>query len=344
MQDSSTVHRFGIDTLAVVAPVRVLPDRLIGQRTKRHLDLKTGEIAEQVTSELAGADGVVLNVDLWRSSKPQVRMELSVPRSLRGDNRVPADAGEVLRAVESAREQTSEVVDWLADTDDFVISRVDLARDFIGIRHPSAMLRNLMTVPAHRMTSIAHMTPDGTGVQTLTRQTERHTSRLYDRSAMYTAMRRSGAGDSRALADADAGVVRYELQLRRKQAAHEGLSTLGDLHNAPLFQIAHRFFSERCRFDSVVASPTWKLSRAWQQHCGQTDAKSPLTTAVLGQLVLDAFHLKGEANPRTQAKYRRAFETAGLMPQDLLAADVTPVQLDFAGGRLRRLEELDLAA
>ncbi len=338
MQETCTPERFGIDTITVRGPAEVRPDHLAGQRLKRRLDTRTGELVEQLTSELASGVNMTLQIDHWRSAGPEASLELSVPRATRGDNRLPANPDEVVRAVQLAYDEASEVVSWQSDPSDFTVTRLDLARDFTGVRDAPTLLANLAQVPASRMQTSAYFAADGRGIETLIRSTNRHVSRLYDRAVMYEQQSRTRdtcrRDFAREMAQAETGVVRYELQLRRKQAEEEGVTRVSDLAAAPLFEIARRFFTERCQFGAVVAGIDWKLrdALATAQVRGRTKV-----TAAIGQFTLDALGLPGDSHPRTQSQYRRDYTSLGLVPADLLRSESLASRLDFATGLLAPL-------
>ncbi|MGF9753770.1 hypothetical protein AAII07_01080 [Microvirga sp. 0TCS3.31] len=341
MQESDR-PRFGIDTIAVRGPASAVHERVNGQRLRRAIDPATGEFTEHLTSERVRLDGGQnLEVQLWREPSGVVAMEFSVPKSVREDNRQPAGVQEAVLAVRMAHRAAAEAVNWRCEPEQLVISRIDLARDFTGISDPWNLIDRLAHVTPNRMSSHTYLSSDCRGVETLVRETDRHLSRLYDRASCYLATARAErgllSGKARALAAAETGVVRYELQLRRKEAAKNGLEHVQDLEAAPLFGIAKHYFEDRCRFSAPVGVTGQSLRRA----VAATDAK---TTSALGQLMLDAFGVEGDCNPRTIAQYRDCYRALGLSPADLLHPQASPMQLDFDAGALVSATDASVAA
>jgi hypothetical protein len=341
VQESSK-PRFGIDTIAVRGPASAVHERINGQRLRRAIDPTSGEFTEHVTSERVRLEGdQSLEVQLWREPSGVVAMEFSVPRTVREDNRHPAGAQEAMMAVERAHLSAAEAVNWRCEPEQLVISRIDLARDFTGIPDPRVLIDRLAHVPPKRMRTHTYLSPDCRGVETLVRETDRHLSRLYDRASSYLAIARTESGltsgKARALAAAETGVVRYELQLRHKEAAKNGLELVKDLEAAPLFGIAQHYFDDRCRFSVPVGLTGQSLRRA----LAAADAK---TTSALGQLMLDAYGVEGDCNPRTIAQYRDCYRALGLTPADLLHPQASTMRLDFEAGLLVGTMEPSAAA
>ncbi|WP_101525671.1 hypothetical protein [Nocardioides houyundeii] len=289
-----------------------------------------------MTSELLVGNGSPVQIEFWRTGTPEVTMELSLPTVLRGNNFQPAAPAEVIGAVQDAYDHVNRLAPWLCPIEELTVARIDLARDFSQVADAPGHLARLAERPGKRMRTVAYYSNTGVGVETVIRYTDRHVGRLYDRAAMYaagvsTAQGQRTADDLRDLARAERGVVRFELQLRSKAAEGHGIKTLHDVCVAPLPDIAHNYFQDRCRFDAVVAGGEWKIKEA----VAQARRHGIKITAPLGQLMLDALNEPPECSAGTLKKYRALANKLGVAPVDLLNTEPRPpMRLDFNHGLL----------
>ncbi|WP_152605583.1 hypothetical protein [Cellulomonas carbonis] len=300
------------------------------QRVRREVDLATGEVFEvQTSAEFWLPEGYRLRADTRRGG-PEARVEFSVPRMLHGDNRLPASPEDVVRVVQKVHSDLSNRLTWMCPAEDLEVVRVDLARDFEAVDGAAALLRDLFDERGLRSGNVAYGAPSG-GVQTLERPTTRWRGRLYDRHAHYMHKARGQARDEMlALAAADRGVVRFELELKGEEARRRGIDRVTDLLTAPLRAVAEEYFYGRCRFGRVVAGPRLQL-QAGLDALLAAKLKGK-TTAIIGQLLLDAYGFEPTAHAKTADEYRGHATRAGLTPGDLLRADRRAVRLDFARG------------
>lgn len=147
--------------------------------------MATGATSETVTSaEVRVAHGVFLRADQWRG-RPEVLMECSIPRLLRGDNTEAASIPDVRRATQTLWDLANEHVRWECEPDDLELMRMDVVRDFQRVPDAIGHLAGLARVPASRATTHPYMAAGSGGVQTLYRQTTRWKARLYLRSTLY---------------------------------------------------------------------------------------------------------------------------------------------------------------
>lgn len=125
---------------------------------------RSGALAEHETSsETRLADGRQVRVDKYRGRVEAV-IEASVPVLLRGDNREPASASEVMDAVTHLHAEASQYVEWLQGPDELDLQRLDLVRDFVHVPRAHELLAEISKCPAPRTTTWLWRNPACSGV------------------------------------------------------------------------------------------------------------------------------------------------------------------------------------
>jgi hypothetical protein len=330
--------RFGVDTIALRGPVDPsVADRLPRQRLTREFDPETGEVVDRLTSARPsiGSD-LYFRIDAAPSGGVNARVEFSAPRMLRGDNRRPANLAELRQAVLGAYERVDHEVPWLCSPEDLTVARLDIARDFTNVVDPSVLLEALWRVDVPRMTGMAYRSKDGRGVQTLVQGVRRHSGTMYHRGPQYLARAVGAKPEARAvlerLAQEETGVVRFEMQLRREQAASEGLGRVRDVLTAHLGRIASAYFNGKYRFGEIIAGPAWKVREACSAAVAAGEAKRLITA--FGQLFADTHGAPLARHPKTTNQYRTDYRRYGLSVGDPQLPERTPVRFDLDLGRV----------
>lgn len=254
-RDPSPDLGVGVDTLALVGPTGVNTlfelDRI---SHRRYLDHGTGEIIDHGHSGshsiLVG--GATVGIWVWEGRLgAEIRVQASVPHMLRGHNWDGVVPQELPLAVEILLDSVAEQLPDVPRPHEVRVSRVDLTRDFVDVRDPSATLRAIACHSMPRATiNQQYLRPDGS-VQTLMRGNKTHwVARGYDKS--YEALHAGNDGLQRQLASVRPRQLRFEVELRSKELRHRGVTTVDDLISADLTGLT-RYYFERCRFDVNTA-------------------------------------------------------------------------------------------
>jgi hypothetical protein len=331
----------GIDTIRVRGPVAAdALARLPRQRQRYDFDMGTGVRRVTATSsEDFTSTGIAWRVDQWRG-RPEAVFEVSVPRVVRGDNRTPATVAEVFSVLRGFYNEAGRHVDWLCEPHDLGLLRVDCVRSFDGTGAPlGALLGALAKIAPERAQSCVYPNNEHTGVQTLERMTNRWRTRLYQRAEAYRNharhLRAEAAGSLEALASADEGRLRFELELRSRALSDHGLHVLGDLEHSRLEQLAHRYFV-RSRFDRRVGSQASCLAAAAAEL--KRDGRYKQLGPMLGLLTLQAAGLPPSHAAATTAKYKALAQELNVTASDLRAEPLPPMSLDWESGRVRNVQ------
>jgi hypothetical protein len=170
----------------------------------------------------------------------------------------------------------------------YKIRRIDVARDFHGVRFPSALIRGL--APIHRKSSrvnAVYSDPLSAGAQTLIVGTQKSgLVRLYDKSAQS-----KGA--------VEPGTVRFEVQARQEWATkYGGLETVEDLANRGIHDLARnrwKWSAMGSEVTSISGMVSAVLSLGLTEH---------QTTTFVGLLVRQAAFCPWAPSNSPAKKYR----------------------------------------
>ena len=200
------------------------------------------------------------------------------------------------------------------DVSEFRVTRLDVARDFVGVDHPSVLIRSLGSL--HRPWSrrnLTHADPSRNGAQTLMVGSGAGVVRLYDK-----------AEETRG--KAPPGTVRWEAECRKAWAEnYGGVKHLGDLSDDSVDALA----SDRWEWSQMGAEVAGDLSRL-VERVSVSDLSAAQKRGFLGFLVQQAAGLDcSDISQTTLAKYRRLQRELGI---------VAPAQLSATVRLLRRLD------
>ncbi len=306
------------------------------QRSKRTVDPTTGEISLLMPTGSAAdlEDGIKLEVRPSDGGGLIAAMEFSVPRVLRGDNVTPADPGGVVSAVERMHERAGKKVRWLVDPPQMTLRRLDIARDFTNVPRPQELLGLLLRTSVSRCTPSAYLARDGIGAQTVYRETERWTTRLYARGPQYDDRARTASRGRREelgnLAERERSTVRFEVQLNGGALRSAGVRTVSDLTNEWLWAQARHYF-HRARHHVTVGGGALALQAAMVRALA-THSASKVAGALLESYC--ASHGVRAYSPNAAAEHLRNAEAWGIGIDQLATQDGPEVRLDFDSGTL----------
>ena len=241
----------GFDTVAVAGRTSMSNvwelDRVWSQQS---VDRHTGE----VTHSRPGGDTRLLlgqgSAKVKLSTTPDegqavMRVEASLPRVLLGHNWDGIAVQDLDDAVYELLGRLADHFDDVPRLTDVQVTRLDLTRDFLNVRNPSATLTAIASHPVQRATTNEKFRRGGQELQTLIHGSGRYWQvRGYDKVF-------EQRGKSTPPADRITQ-LRFELQLRAKLLRRLGLSTLSDVVGHDLAGLAHTYF-ERCNYEVNTA-------------------------------------------------------------------------------------------
>ena len=218
------------------------------QSLDREVDRTTGEVTE--TPRFASTDALVglawCRLVGWRrDGRAWLRVELSLPTMLNGHNRNAPDRTLLTDAVDASLFLLSEVYVDIPSVDRTVVQRLDVARNFSGVRSAHTTLTALSRrhVPYARVNESRHSR--GTMQSLLRGSSKEYLVRGYDKHAELLDKARTDR-DRRELltawAQTSTGLLRFELQLRAPLLRRKGLTRMTDLTPNVLDDLARDCF------------------------------------------------------------------------------------------------------
>ncbi len=242
----------GFDTIAIAGPT--------SQSTLYELDAvwrgeepnrETGELKAlppwgRTFIELGMASASVRINGLPNGDLAQMRIEVSAPRMLHGHNWDGLDVSLLPDVVDHMLTGIAEHFVDVPTMDQIRIHRLDLTRDFLGVRNPPATLAAIAehSVP-HATVNERYFRPSGE-LQTYVRGAGRYWRvRGYDK--VYEQASRGQSPSERT------SQLRFETELKSKWLTSRGIYTLRDVAGRDLRGVTRSFF-ERCRYDVNTAA------------------------------------------------------------------------------------------
>ncbi|ABL81479.1 MULTISPECIES: phage/plasmid replication protein [unclassified Nocardioides] len=245
----------GIDTLAVVGPVQLRTlQELSTISHKRLIDRDTAEITDYAPSGFHSLNigAARVGVSAWVSGAgPQIRLQASIPRMLLGHNWDGVSPDELPRAMEVLMRGVAEALPDTPRPHEVAVTRLDLTRDFYGVRDVPATLTAIARHPmANVRVNRRDYREDGVTLQTLTRGNRSWIARGYDK--WFESANSKGPGLQRELARTRPQQLRFEVELKSKALRYRGMTKIADLLRSDLIETA-RYYFERCKFDVNTA-------------------------------------------------------------------------------------------
>jgi hypothetical protein len=326
-----------IDTITVRGPVD--PETLDSapiQRLRRELDVSTGEIRDRTTGAVVALDDITeLHIDTRNpSGRPEVRLSFSVPGRLHGHNAVASPLEDAVAAVFDLFTRTAPALRWQCAPEDLRVTRIDVVRDFIKVPEPGRLLMALSAVRVPRVAPPwGYFGTEPMTVQTLYRESaDRWLARTYCKGPQLRdrAMKSEEPAGSEllALAVTHQETLRYELEMKRKLLHEEGMSTVGDLRDDRLTEIAHRYF-ERSGLSAKVGGRV-KINDALVLLAATGEYRH--VRGVISTLWCDAYGFPAPYGDRAAGEHRKQARALGLTTADVVIPEGVPVRLDYYSG------------
>ncbi len=306
-----------------------LPER----RYKDMLDDHTGVLTEDQrggnTTLLVG-DAVVQVYADKRAVVPEVRLTFSAPAVLDGHNRDPLPLWLLPDVAEAVWMGVSRELTGMPSYEELRVTRLDLARDFVGVDSIPRTLWGISQLPVQRARIDRLERGDNGGWQTLTRGTKGSRWRVvsYGKSEELLEKAARTRDDERAellravAADCE-GRQRWELQMRRAVLLDERVASVR-LDEERMFTMSQRYF-ERTRFGDLIGG-TQRLN----------DALDQLTPAqergVVNVLVADLLGRRPRYSHNPADNYRALARRLNISAVDLASVGSEPRRLDFTSG------------
>lgn len=241
-----------VDTVTLTGPTsRALCDELRYQQINRIIDYDTGEVIDHrhgASSTLPVGLGSVRLTARMQTDAPILKIETSLPRVFQGHNRNGLPRDLLFDGVDALLSELSDELPGIPAVGDVALARLDLARDFHGLRSPSRTLAALGRRHVERArTRSDYQRPDGS-TQCITRGShsqyvvrgyaKEHELRESARNTRDTSVRDCLL----AWAAASAGQLRYELQVRTPVLKRKGLRHLTDMTPDRLHALAEEYY------------------------------------------------------------------------------------------------------
>lgn len=241
-----------IDTVALTGPTsRALCDELRYQQINRIINYDTGEILDRrrgASSTLSVGLGSVRLTARMQAEAPMLMIETSLPKVFQGHNRNGLPRDLLMDGVDVLLSELSNALPDIPAVGDIAMARLDLARDFHGLRSPSRTLTALSHRHVERArTRSDYQRPDGS-TQCITRGSR---SQYVVRGYAKEHELRESALNTRdpslrecllAWAAASVGQLRYELQVRTPVLKRKGLRNLTDMTPERLHALAEEYY------------------------------------------------------------------------------------------------------
>lgn len=269
-----------------------------------------------------GGGGTVM----WPVAK-RVKIEASLPKRVGKDNIEGVGLEDAVMILAMAKDEAREWVTFDEDGGKLAhgrVTRLDLVRDFDGVRDVNQVLTGLSTVPvAGRSKQTVHADGDRNCAQTLTVGPKSWKARLYDKHAETDGL-------------AAQGRVRFEAEMRRDilssvwAKANGGMiRQVADLDEQRLRALTVGMF-ERVGFGHEIVSLDTALGRVRAAGLSrQTE------NGLVNYLFSRGAGIQPRGSANTLRKYRRAAEKIGVLALDVVRiTEGTPVRLDYCAGRL----------
>jgi hypothetical protein len=242
------------------------------------------------------------------------KVEFNPSRLLDPEGWELADAGELGRLVGLAERRARELLSPSERRQDWRVKRIDVARDFHGVRDASGLLRALAPVPrpwARR--NFVHSDPRRHGAQTLSVGSGAGMVRAYDKAA-------------ETVGAAPEGTLRWEAECRARWSAEYGeIARVRDITTARVEGLARNRWEWSGMGVEVASNAAQLVARV-----RQTDLTVREQTMFIGWLFQQA---AGDAwrpaSGHTLAKFRRVQRDLGI---------AAPADFGQAGGVVRRLD------
>lgn len=246
-----------MDTVAVVGiTTEEALQELRHQRYEREIDRETGEISETATSgvtyEQIGSAWACVRGSR-RNGLALLRVELSLPVMLYGQNATALPLGLLPDAIDAALVGLTWELPDVPVADAVRLVRLDLASNYL-VESVDTVLRSLSSyhVPHARHHGL-FFRADGQA-QTLVRgSTSEYLTRGYGKGHLLAKQANLGhehADVLAAWAQVSEGLLRWELELRRRRLARAGITTVADLRPGKLEALAYRYF-QHTRYDAT---------------------------------------------------------------------------------------------
>lgn len=240
----------GFDTIALTGPSDLSNlNELSKIWRRRSVDYSSGEIRDSLPGGVGWLDvGHARARVAVYGQAATMRLEVSAPRMMRGNNWDGLGLHLLGETVEFLLSSAAASLPCVPRIRDVSVTRLDLTRDFFGVRSPSATLAQIAQHPVARATvEDRHLRPD-LGLQTLVRGNRNYwIVRGYDKIHEIRESIRSEGRDPAAVSSRPSQ-LRFELELKSKELKRRGLSTIQRLMEADLVQLAREHF-EKCKFD-----------------------------------------------------------------------------------------------
>jgi hypothetical protein len=260
----------GFDTVAVKGRTSMGNmlelDRVWSQQS---VDRQTGEVAQTRpggdTQVLLGAATAKVKLFTAPDGAAVMKVEASLPRVLLGHNWDGIPVADLDDAVDELLFRLADHFDDVPRVEDVRLTRLDLTRDFLNVRNPSATLTAIAAHPARRATTHEKFRRNGHELQTLIHGSGRYwLARAYDK--VYEQRQRSAPPADRTTQ------LRFELQLRSKILPNLGLTTVPALMSHDLTALTKKYF-ERCNYEVNTAMNNADEVFARLRDEGISDAK-----------------------------------------------------------------------
>ena len=325
----SVLSEVGIDTIKVTgtAPSMDL-EALAESRSIRRVNLDTGEINYSAERARIDVDGD-LRVDLFMGYDGVARwsLETSLPKRVRGNNLAPLTLQESLDALSGMRDLLEVELGPIGPIDGWIIGRLDLVRDFHGVRALPTLLEGLGGVRVPRATRGAALHRGQLGhFSTLVQGSPKSwQATLYDKH-------QETLSNPKSEQVAEPGHLRYELSLRRYVLRRLDRDRVRDLDQGLVHELAHDYFTH-AGFDQEVKGmdrTMFEIRYSWDEL---TDQERKLLPSVVGSLELQAAGLEVSRSRATVRKYQVLADKLGIGPADFRTVGDRRQVLDFDSGQ-----------
>lgn len=327
---------FGVDTLRLRGPATdELMELLPEKRFNQMVDADTGELYD---AQRGGAMAVPVGRAVarvtadYRRARPEVAIEFSAPSVLNGHNAQPLMVELAADVAEVVHDAVSAELPGLAPFQRFWLNRLDVDREFSGVR---SIPLTLQAVSFHR---VARATTDrlarGTDglYQSLTRgNARRWLAVAYDKGRQLADQAERTWDHERRqrlrMVAAETGnLLRFELQLRGARLRDFGIRRIADVEEGTIYRMAQQHF-DRARFGELLAGGTARLSQALT---GLTPAQQRNVLVILGS---DLIGLQVPMSHNVESESRRLARRLSLTAEDLVGVHEDELRrLDFEAG------------
>jgi hypothetical protein len=326
----------GVPLIDTVKVEDLISEHRLPRWLSRHQVNEHGEFSDDfVIGRRTLGSGVRLRVRRQRQGSHFAALEFSVPTVATGHNLAPANVDLTLATIKSVYEEAAEWVQWARPPEDLAVTRLDLDRDFQGVKHPDHLLSGLarVRVPRTANPSVFHDADRG-GALTLTRapKTQSWRASLYGKHAQMMHLASAEKNPQRSdwlrhLADQSRDVLRFETQLWTRALRPAGITTISDLHEENLMHLRKKHF-DKAKFGTCVGGPAkWDelVLRLAEEGSNDRNYLGP----VWQMLYEESLGLKPKISDTTRAKYRAFAKDWEISAADFRSSVGTDIGLDF---------------